>query len=243
MKEKSKETKIIGFEHFEHIEPSDLITFSEEYKRYQKYELIPELDGSHDRDIDLIIARMENDGTWGKKIVTGTIIEMYEDGFSFFTSSNYYEEHEKPIEMFISFKNVLGDVPMLADAPDDLNPFEFNDKDFPLMYYFKKLEKMKKLLESCIGVIHHAKLFFRYDENHQDRREGDFYIDCEIQKVNKSNVEINHLRSFAFVNKNRSYADLVERDKIQRFISPECYLYKVVVHYGSKCEINPHDEE
>lgn len=232
--------KIIDFKNYKFIESSDLLKLSDEYVFHQQNELVPVLKKNNNKCFKLIIARMENDGNWGKKTVTGKICDVSDDGFSFFTSSDYYEDYEKPIKKFISFKNVLGDVPMLIDAPDDMNPFKFN-QIFPLVYYFKKLEKMKKLLESCVGIVHHVKLFFRYDEKHHDLREGNFFMDCEILKVNKSNVEIKHLRSFAFLDINKSYVDLVPRNQIQSYISPECYLWKIAVSFGSVCKINPHD--
>jgi len=114
------DTKIIGFENFQTIEPRDLITFSKEYEKHR--EIISQtLKSKKGKIFSIIISRMNHHGSFGKKKITGTVGVVTEIGFFFETDHDFYCEYDNSRILFISFFNVLGDVPIL-ETHQDINP-------------------------------------------------------------------------------------------------------------------------
>jgi hypothetical protein len=230
---------VVEFSEYESVEPKDLISFSREYNENLNV-LVSTIRSANDKNITLSIARIESDGGWGKKDITGSVKDPSDLNFIFVSNHDFYGTYDYKKETLIHFNNVLGDVPMLPTFT--FCPYEVDDLDSQKSY-FLKLEEMKELLKSSIDAAHSAKLFYRFDKNHTNYRENGFVVECEIKEVNKSNLKIFHLRTSSFGGEENSLVDLTQGDKVQRFISPNCFLYKVSVSWGLKNKINLCDEE
>lgn len=236
---KIKQIDVVEFAQYESVEPKDLISFSREYNENLNV-LVSTIRSANGKNVTLSIARIESDGGWGKKDITGSVKDPSDLNFIFVSNNDFYGTYDYKKETLIHFNNVLGDVPMLATST--FCPYEVNDLEFQRSY-FLSLEGMKELMQKSVGTIHFAKLFYRFDENHDNYRKNGFVVECEITQVNKSNVKISHLRTYSFGGEETSFVDLSQGDKIQRFVSPNCYLYKVSIARGVKNKINLCDEE
>lgn len=225
----------IKFKGYNKVEPEDLISFSREYESYRVNELIPALYKTVGKITTVITMRMGHDGFAHKKSYNGRIGEIHKNGF--FLKFGDTEQEGK----FINFYNILGEVPLLLTAPDDLNPYKMDSSE-TLMGYFPKLNEMIELLKTCEGTEKSVKLFFRYDKEHKLFRNGDYVVECEVLKVNRSNVEINELLIRSFTSKENFYSEVGSGEKVISFISSDCYLHKVIVS-DCKNKINPCDED
>lgn len=228
---------VVEFPNYEFIEPAELITLSKEYKN-RKAEIIDVLRKNKGRLMSIFIARMQHAGMWGKKKITGTVYSVSDNQFTFITNEDYYSKYENNIELIINFENILGNVPLLLSM-EEVIPFKFGKK---FDGYLKFKREIRCLLKKEVGVAHSAILYFRYGKDNFLRREGNFHIECEILKVNRSNVEIRHSKSLAFINKNNHYLVTGEYEMVKNFVSLDCYLWKVVISPGIKSLSNSFDE-
>ena len=241
MKTTSKKTGAVEFLDYKKIEPEDLTTFSKEYKEHipllKKY-----ITENRKKICEVKLMRITENGSLKERIILGAIGSISENNFEFYSNidinGTYYEDSHK---ILIRLDNVLGIIPMLPSVT--IYPFE-NDSSKATRNYFRALKKMTDLMKQSVGIKHSAFLFYRYDKKNPTLRNGNYQVECEITKVNKSNVEYQHYRTFSFVDKENSYVDIVPRDnEVDRFIAPDRYLQKVQIFFGTSPKINPHDDQ
>lgn len=228
-------TESVRFKNYRKVEPENLISFSSEYEEYRQCTLIPNLKSMKGKVVSIIVTRIGHDEDVRREKLTCTIGELTSHGF--FVKIG---EDNEVIEKFINFYNVLGEVPMLVE--DNINPYQVDSSEI-FTGYFSKLNLMRNLLKTCEKTKKSVKLFFRYDKDHEMFRNGDYVIECNIIKVNKSNVEVKKILTRSFVSKENLYSEVgSDKTKIVSFVSSDCYLHKVTV---SDCEnkINPVDED
>lgn len=230
----------VTFENFLKVEPEDLIAFSKEYLNHVS-ELMKYL--TRKRQLQLCLKRINPNGSVQEKMIHGFVsnIDPEKKSFEFFSGEDFYGNHyEEGIKTFIRTDNVLGLVPLLPNT--GINPYK--NSSFPMtLEYFRCLEKMKRLLNTCVGIEHMVTLFFRFNKANELRRNGNFFMETQVLKVNKSNVEIKFLRSSAYVNEENFIADIVPRIRTVLFTTPERYLSTVRISSMEKPEFNPHDDE
>jgi hypothetical protein len=239
MKKRKKLTEVkVGFYKFQLIEPKDLISFSKRYLDHGSI-LKPYLVANQGKRIKLVLARINPEGSFVRKLVYGTVGDIKDNQFIFSTTQDFHNVYESPIDLVIRFDNVLGTVPLLPKSR--LKPFKVGSSA-KLRSYFNALKKMRKLLEECVGKVHAAKLRYRYCKEKPTFRDGNYTTECEILKVNKSNVQFKHFRTSAFVNPENKHINLNSGIDIDRFVAPDRYLQEVIVTFGIKHNFNPIDD-
>lgn len=235
--------KVVIFPHYREIEPKQLIEISEEYLSH-----IPTLMNfiirNEGTEVQLLFVQIEkNKLNPSKKIITGVVKNIEENHFTFISTENIRNVYDRKIETEIRLDNVFGMLPLLPSA-SDINPYHKGGTFALGGNYSKTLSEMHTLLRSCIGTQHAAKLFYRYSqESGEVFKNGNHCIECEISNVNKSNVEYKHIRTIAFINKEKSYVDIRKRNNVEHYVNPDKYLYKVEVELNRTHKINPYDDE
>ena len=81
-------------------------------------------------------------------------------------------------------------------------------------------------------------LFFQTEIN---GKKGEEIFECEIQKVNKSNVEINQIKKGLYINGGSSIT-VGSFNNIVPFRTDRKFLKKIIIHDGSKLKIDPYDD-
>ena len=250
-------SRTVTVEHFEYplTEPEELTSLTAQYKEYVSTILWKYLQEHVNTPIKLLFKRIKltHSGGIQKKEIWGTVTELKEDRFAFTSHEGldgiYYEI---PFKNTVRFFNALGWIPFLAPFKKKgmekkkeamkMNPFQ-NCSTEKTMSYFDFLAKAKSLMREAVGTTHSATLYFRYNKENNLFRKGNFKVECEIIKVNESNVEYYHFRTSAYVNPKDFYADYVPNPEgVDRFVAPDRYLRKVSIVFGRKNNINPHDD-
>lgn len=230
---------VIEFSDFESVEPSDLITFSDEYEAHRT-ELISTLQMIEGKGgFTLRTVRVGRDGNIKSRDRTGMVTGLSKDGFTFISQieGDYVKDDDEGEKTYIRFHNVLGEVPVLPSTQIE-NPFDFGSH---LEGYLDFQEKVRTLLKEGVGKNHKLTLHLRYGKDSVYRRDGAHFIEGEILRVNNSNLEINRFKSFSG-NKDNYVLDIIPREKAIRFVTSKCYIWKVEYLPGIKNHINPYDD-
>lgn len=231
---------VIEFPDFKTVEPSDLITFSDEYEAHRA-ELVSTLQMIEGKNgFMLRTVRVGRDGNIKSLDRVGTVENLNKDGFTFISQmgGEGFKDDDQGEKTHIRFNNVLGEVPLLPSTQIE-NPFDFGSH-FESYLIFQ--EKVRTLLKEGVGKTHKLTLHLRYGKDYPTRRNGKFFVEGEILKVNKSNLEINRLKSFSG-NMDNYTLDIVPKEKAIRFITSKCYIWKVEYLPDVKNQINPFDTE
>lgn len=218
------------------IEPADLLTFSQKYLDHQsslRKHLLQRL-GS---DTTLLFSRVDSSGGSEKRTVFGKVIDVQKDAFVFKLFRDGSVEYEYGNVMHIRFQNVLGNVPLLQSGTS-INPYKINHSAV-FGEYFTFVGRARALLRKACGGQHAAILYYQYDEANEKFRNGNYRVECEILKVNTSNVEYKHIRTFV---DDHSYVDMIPRTEHDRFIAPDRFLKKATVHFGLKHFCDGYDD-
>jgi hypothetical protein len=226
----------IFFPHAASVEPKDLITFHDDYLNHL-FELKHYLKKNAGSTVTILLRRINSDESVAEKRITGVVTSIADDFFIFSAYHDLSSEYDYMHESTIRFDNVLGDIPLMAHAAD-MKMVEISKS---LDSYRKSLAEMRVLLLTALDVEHAATLYFRHSNERDLFVKGDYRVDCEILKVNKSNALIKRFRSHAYIDKNNQYLDLAKYDEHVRFVS-DCYLWKVDLCLGEKHSINMYDE-
>ena len=232
----------IAFSDYKKIEPEDLISLSKEYNDHIP-ELKTYLKKFLKRVVEIHFVRIKDvNGGLIEKTIMGTIEELTEKYFKFSAFKDISgTKYEIPYVSIVRFDNVLGIIPVLPKFKG-VKIYE-NNSSKKTKIYFDQLEKIKILMKKSVGTIHTATLYYRYSKKKPVLRAGNYQVLCEIKKVNNSNVEYKHCRTYAYVSKQESYVVCVPlENEVDRFIAPDRYLWKVEIIFGKKCQINFGDE-
>lgn len=227
---------VIEFPDFKSIEPEDLITFSNQYETHRS-EIISTLRLIQDKSgFNLMTVRVGHDGQLKWKERTGMVRSVTDDGFTFISriEGEGVKDDDHGEKTYIRFHNVLGEVPMLSSM-HLATPFKFGGQ---LTGYLAFQKKVKNLL---VGEVNSARIFLRYGKDYPRRKNGKI-LECEILKVNKSNIEIKFFRGDAGEEGHRSIELSPGRKKIVRFITSKFYISKIQYSKGIKNTINAFDE-
>lgn len=230
---------VIEFPDFKTVEPSDLIIFSEQYEVHRS-EIISTLKAIQDKSgFNLMTVRVGQDGQLKWKERTGTVRSVTDDGFTFISQigGEGVKDHDEGEKADIGFYNVLGEVPMLPSM-HLASPFKFGGQ---LTGYLAFQKKVKNLLSVKVGEINSTKIYLRYGKDYPRRKTGKI-IECEILKVNRSNMEIKFFKSDTGENVTRCIEISPGRKKIVRFITSKFYISRVECSPGIKNTINAFDE-
>ena len=133
----------------------------------------------------------------------------------------------------------MGFIPLIPKT--ELYPFGNNTGITSGYLHF--LGRARGLMLSCVGTVHAATLYWKYDKEHKLYREGNFKTEGLIVEVNKSNVVYEHVRTHAYVNSNDWYTDLIPRVETDRYIARDRYLKKVRIRRNEKHCVNPCDDD
>jgi len=112
-----------------------------------------------------------------------------------------------------------------------MNPFEIPNSEKFLSYTQKFLPEIIEVLSKWVGIEHIARLHFHYSATNKLFRVGNYTVECKIVKVNFSNVEYEHCRTFVQLPGAETYAYLNEAPgrTTDRFIAPDRYLKEVCI--------------
>ena len=102
--ENSTALNVINFKDFCLIEPDQLISFSDNYNKNRE-DLISFLKQKEGTIINIVIARIEPSGKWGKKEITGTVKDVSGRDFIFISDRDYYGSYGEDRKMLIHFNN------------------------------------------------------------------------------------------------------------------------------------------
>lgn len=232
------QTQQYMFPHFDVVEPENLYGFHHEY-----LDQLPALKAFIKMNvgrtmIDVCIKRLQNDGVTKKKFFHGLIEDYSEIGFHFMTNETWGGFYEQPQKIFFRYDNVLGDVPVLF--PD--TKIYYFPNEAKIAEYMKWLEEIRIELSKITETSHYVKLYYKYSVDKKLFRNGNFHVIGKIQKVNKSNLEYFHHKTMAFLSKEKAQISLEPCFKIDKFISPDHFLFKVEV-CPIDYKINIHDIE
>lgn len=218
--------------------PAELMTFSKEYTEHiillKNY-----IAKNINKNINLLIARMNTDGELGEmmefsglaKELNGNLItiESAKDPVTRILSDELHN-------YVIRTDNVLGVLPFLPSGRD-INPFISAENESSLTF-LDFLTRSRNLLKTCLGQTHHVELIF---ETKINGKKGEEIFECEIQKVNKSNVEINQIKKGLYINGGSSIT-VGSFDNIVPFRTDTKFLKKITIYYGSKLKVDPYDD-
>lgn len=226
------------FEGFETVEPKDLISFHLDYL-YHREEVQKYLFRAFKKKgpIKLLLKRINSDGSFQEKIVSGTVKKIEGIQFEFHTKEDINNKYDHTVPILLRTDNILGNIPLLPSATG-IKIANVSDTFFP---FTEALEQMKQVLENCVGIKHSAWINFRFDEEHPVERNGNYTVACQIKKVNKSNVEYTQFKASAYVSHEERISTIGPFEKISRFVSPDCYISGVFVEYGIEHEIDLYD--
>jgi hypothetical protein len=233
-------TKTVEFCGFNSVEPMQLISFNKKYLDHVTI-LKNYLYRNQGRQVQILLVRINQNGLTSEKIITGNVGQIMNNQFNFTTSEDFSGVYDYPQDRTFRFDNVLGNVPLLP-TESKIKPFKIGSSEL-FSSYFCSLLKMRKLLKECVNITHAATLYYRYCKEKPSFRNGNYKVECEILKVNQSNVQFQHFRTFSYVNSDNSYVNIVPYVDFDRFIAPDRYLQKVNVNFGIKHSINLCDDE
>ncbi len=220
------------------VSPIELMAFSQEYlnhtEMFKKY-----ISKNINKTVHFLIARMNTDGELGEKLefsglakeLNGNLItiESAKDPVTRILSDELHN-------YVIRTDSVLGVLPFLPSGRD-INPFIDSENEISLDF-LDFIKRSRNLLKTCIGQTHHVELIFQTKIN---GKKGEEIFECEIQKVNKSNVEINQIKKGLYINGGSSIT-VGSFDNTVPFRTDTKFLKKITIHYGSKLKISPYDD-
>lgn len=210
----------------EEIDLKTLVSFNRSYTNS-----LPELKNylreSSGKQVKIILTRMIKEKPV-YKVITGTITNVSEKSFCLTSNSDFFSQYDFEKTTLVHFDNLLGDVPM-SFSDKIRSPFCF--KANRLKSYMTVLSTMKKKMQECEGKKHSATLTFIQD-GHKKK------IECEILKVNRSNIEFHHLKT-----EKSSQIDLIPGTRHEKFLTPMQYLFGIHIIHGVENKINPYDDE
>jgi len=229
-------TTIIEFENSDKckVRPSDLIIFTKEYLEYVP-ELLKKIKKSIGHTIELRITRMKLNGEIQEKVIMAYVVAILDEKtFEITTTEDMDSKYDYPFPITIRIDNPLGLVPTLPER-DYINIYRFDSKELNRKY-FSFLCEAKKILRSGLDKKHSTTLTYRFNDHIKK------VVDCELKKVNKSNIEMSEFRS-------RSYNDgklvsvlLGKGTQVVLNICPEFYLSRCSITTEREHDISPYDD-
>ncbi len=220
------------------VSPIELMAFSQEYVNhteiFKKY-----ISKNINKTVYFLIARMNTDGELGEKLefsglakeINGNLItiESAKDPVTRILSDELHN-------YVIRTDSVLGVLPFLPSGRD-INPFA-DAKNEASTLFIDFIKRSRNLLKTCLEQTHYVELLFHTEINGKN---GNETIECEIEKVNTSNLEAKQIRKILHGNGGKSIT-LGEFSTILPFRTDTRFLKKIIIHYGSKLKISPYDD-
>ncbi|MFA6324687.1 MAG: hypothetical protein WCX46_00425 [Candidatus Paceibacterota bacterium] len=238
-----KTREIVEFFNSEKVEPESLLTISDEYAHHIP-KLFSFLQKKPNRLIPIIFFRIKTDGSFVKNKIYGSTKDVNsEKGTFVFESSKHLDGtlSDDLVQTFIRTDNVLGAMPALDSFQE--SPYKNSETEIAKRY-FQKLSEMKGLLGQSIGKTCAITLFFRYNNEKQNRifRNGSYSIKTnEILELNNSNFKYQNMGTSAWISEDDNYQDKIPEIRTRTFTSPDYYLCKVVVDFGTQYVLDVYD--
>lgn len=155
------------------------------------------------------------------------------------TEQKNNDTEEEPI--FFRYDNVLGEIPVFR-IDKEKNFFDVSSH-FPQVNteFIQLYEALKMYDQGGVELKYHYAVDSRFFGK-------EFSILGNLIKINRSNIEYQHLRTWGGDRNNHGtdrpyeYIDITPHHEIDRFIAPDRILTEVILH-DSLFSINPYDEE
>ena len=173
------------------------------------------------------------------KTLFGKVENITEGGFwiisnESFTSSGIYEEPQKN---YVRFDNVLGWIPFLPSTlAEEMDPYENHIcKETKDCFIF--LAEAKELFRECLHETHKATICLRYYGSNKKET-----IDCRINVVNESNLNIEQYCSKTYKNGTIVSVACTKQERTILYIGLECYIQKTEITFGEEHNISCSDD-